>query len=85
VPALAVVNPEPVPFKMPLSDVVTANVPELVIGEPVTENPVGIVSATDETVPAPDGALHANADPFQPRYVPEDTGASINAVVPEPD
>ena len=38
-------QPAEPPFK------VTAKVPLLVIGEPETENAVGIVSATDDTVP----------------------------------
>lgn len=32
---------------------VKASVPEVVIGEPATDNPVGTVAATEVTVPAP--------------------------------
>jgi hypothetical protein len=53
--AVAVVKPEPLPFKMPFSVVVTANVPEPVTGLPLTENPVGIDKPTLVTVPDPAG------------------------------
>ena len=43
----------PLPLTKPLSEVDTAKVPLVVIGEPLTEKPVGIVRATEVTVPPP--------------------------------
>lgn len=54
----AVVKPEPLPSTRPFSDVVIPNVPDDVTGEPVTLRPVGTVSPTLVTVPAPAGDAH---------------------------
>ena len=57
---MAVVNAVPVPFNTPFGVVLTASVPLPVTGEPVTENPVGIVNPTLVTVPPPPVGVYAS-------------------------
>ena len=57
----------------------TAMVPLVVIVPPVRYAPA-VIEVTVPDVIAP----HANAEPFQYRYVLDDTGAVANEVVPEP-
>ena len=52
-PEVAVVNPVPLPLRIPDNEVVTARVPAPVTGLPETVNPLGIDKPTDVTLPPP--------------------------------
>lgn len=66
VPDTAVVNPEPLPLRTPLSAVVTAIVPEAVTGEDPTVNPDGILKPTEVTVPPEPVAVNTPLVKFKP-------------------
>lgn len=83
-PAVAVVNAEPVPLSTPFKLVVTANVPAPVIGLFATEKPVGIERPTEVTDPVPGAAAAMVWFGQVPVIVTFEPATKAGVAVPEP-